>query len=453
MTGRVLFGTDGVRGEANIAPMTADIALKLGQAAAVVLRQEGHRNRFLVGKDTRLSCYVFENAIAAGIASMGADVMLVGPLSTPGIAFMTQSMRADAGVVISASHNPYQDNGIKLFDRQGYKLCDEMESRIEDLVIHNKLDAYLPSSAELGRAFKYEDSRGRYVVFLKNTFPKDLTLEGMRIVVDCANGAAYKVAPMVLEELGARVFALGVDPDGFNINDACGAMFPEHMREAVDRYRADIGISLDGDADRVVISDEKGNVVDGDHIMAICARDLARREELSGDTVVATVMSNVGLEISLREAGLKLARTAVGDRYVVEEMRRGGYTLGGEQSGHIIFRNHSTTGDGMIAALSLLSIMVREQKPLSKLAGVMETLPQATVSVRVARKPPIESLESVSACIQAATEKLRGEGRILVRYSGTEPKARVMVEGPEIDLVRDIADSIGRSLVREIGAE
>ncbi len=451
---RKLFGTDGIRGVANVEPMTSETMVRVGRAAAHVFkeRREG-RHRIVIGKDTRLSGYMLENALASGICSMGVDILLVGPLPTPGIAFITSSMRADAGVVISASHNPYQDNGIKFFDRDGFKLPDEVEAEIEAHVFNGQLDHVRPTAEEVGKAFRVDDAVGRYVVYLKGTFPSHLTLEGIRIVVDCANGAAYRVAPAVFEELGAEVIPIGVQPDGTNINAGCGSLHPECVADEVRARGAHLGIALDGDADRVIVVDEHGNEVDGDHIMAICARDLAERGRLKGGAVVATVMSNLGLERSLAQAGLDLVRTQVGDRYVVERMRRDGYNFGGEQSGHLIFLDHATTGDGVLAALQLLGVVVGTGQPLSELARVMEAVPQVLKNVRVREKRPMDELPAARRAIEAAKEELGRDGRVLVRYSGTEPKLRVMVEGDDEDRIHALADEICEAVHREIGQE
>ncbi len=457
---RRLFGTDGVRGVANVHPMTAEMALRLGRALAYIVRSGPHRHRIVIGKDTRLSGYMLEQAIASGICSMGVDVMLCGPLPTPGIAFITQSMRADAGVVISASHNPYQDNGIKFFTRDGFKLPDEVELRIERLVLAERdgspgeedFHALRPTAKLIGKAKRIGDEVGRYVVFLKSLFPRDLTLDGMTIVVDCAHGAAYKVAPAVFEELGAKVVALNVRPDGKNINDGCGAVHPEHMAKAVEKHGAQLGLALDGDADRVILADEKGRIVDGDAIMAIVARDLARQRALAKNTVVATVMSNIGLERSLAEVGASVVRTQVGDRYVVEEMRRSGYNFGGEQSGHLIFLDHVTTGDGVCAGLNLLAVMQREGRPLSELARCFDPVPQAQVNVAVREKRPLESLPTVTRAVEEVQRALGGEGRVLVRFSGTENKARVLVEGPDAAKIREHAERIAGALRSALGA-
>jgi phosphoglucosamine mutase len=454
---RRLFGTDGVRGVANPDPMTPETAMRLGMAIAAKFRNPmtataslGHgssrHGRVVIGKDTRLSGYMFETALAAGIVSMGCDVMLCGPLPTPGIAFITSSMRADAGVVISASHNPYQDNGIKIFARDGYKLPDEVEVEIEKLVVGDDLDTLRPGPADIGKAVRIEDAIGRYVVFLKNTFPRDRTLDGIRMVVDCGHGAAYKVAPEVFGELGAHVIALGIAPDGKNINEKTGALHPEAMCQAVRERGADLGIALDGDADRVIICDERGEVVDGDAIMALCATRMLARGRLAQRTLVTTVMSNIGLERALAGAGGRVVRTQVGDRYVVEEMRRSAYNFGGEQSGHLIFLDHMTTGDGVVAALAVLAIMVEEQQPLSLLARCMERSPQVLVNVKIRERRPLELIPDVQALIKRLEGELGSDGRILVRYSGTEPKARVMIEGPDEARIRGYAQAIASAL-------
>jgi phosphoglucosamine mutase len=457
-TERRLFGTDGVRGVANVHPMTAEMALGLGRALAYLVRSGPHRHRIVIGKDTRVSGYMLETAIASGICSMGVDVMLTGPLPTPGIAFITQSMRADAGVVISASHNPYQDNGIKFFSRDGFKLPDEMELRLERLVLGGAEDvgaedfrALRPTATRIGKAKRIDDAIGRYAQFLKSIFPKDLTLDGLTVVVDCAHGAAYHVAPAVFEELGAKVIALAVKPDGTNINDGCGAVHPETMAKAIQKHGADLGLALDGDADRVILADETGRIVDGDAIMALVARNLIRQKTLAKRTVVATVMSNLGLERSIADVGGKVVRTAVGDRYVVEEMRRNGYNFGGEQSGHLIFLDHVTTGDGVAAALNALAVMRREEKPLSELARCYEPFPQALVNVAVREKRPLSALPEVTRAIAAAEKTLGAEGRVLVRFSGTENKVRVLVEGEDAKRIRGLADGIAEELRKAIG--
>ncbi|HEY4745415.1 MAG TPA: phosphoglucosamine mutase [Desulfuromonadaceae bacterium] len=446
-----LFGTDGVRGVANVYPMTTEMAMQLGRAAAYIFKNGGKRHRIVIGKDTRLSGYMLENALVAGICSMGVDVLLVGPLPTPGIANITSSMRADAGVVISASHNPFQDNGIKFFSADGFKLPDEIELKIEKLIESNHIDSLRPTATEVGKAFRIDDAAGRYIVFLKNTFPQNMDLAGLKIVLDCANGAAYKVAPAVLEELGAEVITLGASPNGTNINAGCGSLHPEVISEAVKSHRADIGIALDGDADRVIVCDEFGKEVDGDHIMAICATDMLQRKILKKKTLVATVMSNMGLDIALRNAGGQIVKTAVGDRYVVEEMRRHGYNLGGEQSGHMIFLDYNTTGDGMLSALQLLAIMRRKEKPLSELAEVMIPLPQVLVNARVRKKQDIMAIPHVAARIKDVEAKLGNEGRVLIRYSGTEPLLRIMLEGRDTYEITTWANEIADMVKQHIG--
>lgn len=443
---RELFGTDGVRGIANVHPMTAEMALQLGRSLAYMIRNGNHRHRVVIGKDTRLSGYMLEGALMSGLCSMGVDAVLVGPIPTPGISYLVQSMRADAGAVISASHNPYQDNGIKFFARDGFKLPDEAEAELESLIFGNSIDDFRPTATKVGKAFRIDDAGGRYVVHLKSTFPKELTLEGMTIVVDCAHGAAYKVAPMVFEELGAKVIPLGVDPDGKNINDRAGALHPARMTRAVIRHKAQIGIALDGDADRVIVADEKGNVIDGDAIMAICGRHMLDNGQLAKKTLVATVMSNMGLDLTMRAAGGKVVRTAVGDRYVVEEMRRRGYNFGGEQSGHLVFLDHATTGDGMVAALALLAVMLREGKPLSELASVFTPVPQTLLNVSIKERKELEQLPSVVKTIRGIELKLGKGGRVLVRFSGTEAKARVLVEGPDASSNEAFAQEIGEAL-------
>jgi len=451
MMAKQLFGTDGVRGIANMHPMTTEMAMQLGRAAAYVFKHDDRRSRIVIGKDTRLSGYMIENALAAGICSMGVDVLLVGPLPTPGIAFITSSMRADAGVVISASHNPYQDNGIKFFARDGFKLPDELELQIEDLIFSDRIDSLRPTADDVGKAFRVDDAIGRYIVFLKNTFPKDLDLTGLKIVLDCAHGAAYRVAPAVLEELGAEVFAYGVKPDGTNINAGCGSTHPEVIAAAVREHGADLGIALDGDADRCIFVDEQGKEVDGDHIMAICGLDMLKRDVLPQRTLVATVMSNMGLDIAMRQAGGRVVKTDVGDRYVVEEMRRGGFRFGGEQSGHMIFFDHNTTGDGLLSALQVLAILQQSGKPLSVLASVMTALPQVLVNVKVRERRSMEDLPLVAELIGDVERRLGDAGRVLIRYSGTEPLIRIMLEGRDQDEISKMANEIARLVQNLIG--
>jgi phosphoglucosamine mutase len=438
---RRLFGTDGIRGVANQYPMTAEIALALGRAVAERFRRGGRRCRVVIGKDTRLSGYMIESALEAGIVSAGADVMLVGPLPTPAIAFITSSMRADAGVVISASHNPYQDNGIKIFASDGFKLPDDVEADIERRMADPEPLTPGPEP-KIGKAIRIDDAEGRYVQFLKHTFPKARTLDGVRVVVDCANGAAYTVAPQVFSELGADVTVLSADPNGRNINDGCGALHPEKVAAEVRRTRSAIGVALDGDADRVILTDERGEIVDGDQIMAILGTRLLARGALPGNTVVATAMSNLGLERALAARDGKLLRASVGDRYVVEAMREKGFIFGGEQSGHIVFLEESTTGDGLLAALQILSVMVEEDRPLSELATIMTRYPQVLINFPVARKTPLQELSAVETVIRRVESALGQDGRVLVRYSGTESKARVMIEGTDENTIRAYAEEI-----------
>ena len=434
-----LFGTDGVRGVANVYPMTTEIAMQLGRAIAFIVKNRVRGNTIVIGKDTRLSGYMLENALAAGICSMGVNVQLVGPLPTPGIAFITTSMRADAGVVISASHNPFQDNGIKIFSADGFKLPDEVEADIEDLIFSQKMAALRPVAEEVGRASRIEDAAGRYIVALKNTFPKDYVLDDFHIVLDCAHGATYKVAPHVFAELGARVTCIGCEPDGTNINAGCGALHPEVMAARVQQLGADIGLALDGDGDRLIVCDEHGRIVDGDHIMAICASELMHRRKLKKKTLVATVMSNMGLEQAMTALGGQMVRTQVGDRYVVETMRARGYNFGGEQSGHLVFLDYNTTGDGTLAALQLLAIMIRKRKPLSELASIMTTFPQILENVRMAVRIAPEQIPGFPEALRACEQRLGSRGRILVRPSGTEPVIRVMTEGEDEGEIAAIA--------------
>ncbi len=439
---RKLFGTDGIRGVANIYPMTTEIAMQVGRAIAFIVKDKTKGHRIVIGKDTRQSCYMLENALSAGICSMGVDVLMVGPLPTPGISFITTSMRADAGVVISASHNPFQDNGIKIFSSDGFKLPDDVELDIEDLIFSQKMAALRPVADEVGKAARIDDAKGRYIVFLKNTFPKKYTLDDFHVVLDCAHGATYKVAPHVFAELGAKVTTIGVNPDGKNINSECGALHPEKMAKIVKEQGADIGLALDGDGDRLIVCDEKGEVVDGDHIMAICAEELLKTRKLKKKTLTATVMSNMGLEIAMERMGGKLVRTAVGDRYVVEEMRKKGYSFGGEQSGHLVFLDHITTGDGILAGLQLLAIMKKRKKPLSELANIMESFPQVLKNVRTSKKIDVSTIPGFQNTVAKLEKKLGKTGRILVRASGTEPVIRVMVEGRDAAVIEDIADEL-----------
>ncbi|WP_205574656.1 phosphoglucosamine mutase [Indioceanicola profundi] len=447
MMTRKLFGTDGIRGKANTEPMTAETALKAAMAAALQFRRGDHRHTVIIAKDTRLSGYMLEPALTAGFTSMGMDVILVGPMPTPAVAMLTRSMRADLGVMISASHNPFHDNGIKLFGPDGYKLSDEVEAEIEARM-GRPFAPDLAGERELGRAQRMEDASGRYIEQVKASFPRGLRLDGMRIVIDCAHGAAYKVAPRVLWELGAEVIAIGDKPDGFNINDRVGATAPAALQKAVVEHEADLGIALDGDADRLFLADEHGNRIDGDQIMALIGTDWAARGKLKGGGIVATVMSNMGLELLLKGQGLSLARTPVGDRYVVEHMREHGFNLGGEQSGHLVLSDFATTGDGLLAALQVLACLKEWERPASEVLKVFEPLPQLLKNVRFAAgTAPLEAAE-VKDAIRAGEDRLNGRGRVLIRKSGTEPLIRVMAEGPTDEEVAQVVDSIVAAVER-----
>lgn len=433
-----IFGTDGVRGLANQFPMNPETALALGRAlASVFLGKRGHR-RIVIGKDTRLSGYMIENALSAGICSMGGEAIFLGPLPTPGIAFITHAMRADAGVVISASHNPYYDNGIKFFDHQGYKLPDDIERLIE-ATLFTQPSLPIPTHAGVGKAYRVDDAVGRYIEYLKVTFPKSLSLEGMKIAVDCAHGAAYRVAPVVFEELGAEVFAIGVEPNGTNINEYCGALYPQALQQKVLEVKADLGVALDGDADRLVVVDEAGEILHGDILLALCARDWQERKLLSQDTLVTTVMSNMGLEVQLNAWGIRLCRVQVGDRYLIEAMRQHGYNLGGEQSGHMIFLEHSTTGDGILAALQVMSMLKRRDTSLGRLSKGIVLFPQVLRNVRVSAKKELSMLPGLVRLRREIEEALGKKGRLLLRYSGTEPLLRIMLEGENFDQIDDFA--------------
>jgi phosphoglucosamine mutase len=445
-----LFGTDGIRGVANVYPMTSEMALRVGRAIAYISRKKGHTPRILIGKDTRLSGYMLENALVSGICSMGADALIVGPMTTPGVAFLTVSMRADAGIVISASHNPYQDNGIKIFSSDGFKLPDAKENNFEKLITSDDLPSLHVDPSDMGKAYRIDDARGRYIVFLKNSFPAEYTLEGMKIVLDCANGATYKVAPEVFFELGAEVIPLFHEPDGKNINKDCGSQHPETLANEVVKNRADVGFAFDGDGDRVIAVDEKGNVLTGDQMIAICTSVMKKKGTLKKNLVVNTVMSNIGMGLAFKELGVKTITTKVGDRYVLAEMLAKDASIGGEDSGHIIFSDHHTTGDGIIAALQLLSAMKYEGKPLSNLAKIMKVFPQRLINIDVTSKPDINTIPEIVKVIQEVEKKLGDKGRVLVRYSGTQNMCRVMVEGPtEKDTeiyCRKIADVITRKI-------
>ncbi len=449
-----LFGTDGVRGVANVYPMTVEMAMALGQGVAGVLKAHSKRQRIVIGKDTRLSGYMLENALVGGICSMGGDALLVGPLPTPAVAFLTRNMRADAGIVISASHNPYEDNGIKVFGRDGYKLPDELEEEIEQYALglgKNAGPLPRPTASSVGRARRIEDAVGRYIVALKNSFPSNLTLDGMRLGLDCAHGATYKVAPLVFGELGAELVTLGVEPNGININDGVGALHPQGLQELVRAGQAQIGIGLDGDGDRLIMVDEKGEVVDGDHVLAICARAMQMKGTLKNNTVVATVMSNLGLELSLAEKGIALLRTSVGDRYVVEAMKKGGYNLGGEQSGHLIFLDYNNTGDGLVSALQILGIMVATGKSLSELKSVMTPIPQMLRSIKVGKRVDLSKEQGLVGVFSKVEKELGKRGRMLVRYSGTEPLLRIMVESEDEKLTHLMVEELIQAAYKELG--
>jgi phosphoglucosamine mutase len=453
-----IFGTDGVRGTANIEPVTAETALKLGRAAAHVFKnlesqsRSRGKHKIVIGKDTRLSGYMLENAISSGILSMGVDVLFIGPLPTPGVAYVTRSLRADAGIVITASHNPYADNGIKFFHADGYKLDDKIESEIENLVFSGKIENIRPTADAIGKAVRIDDALGRYIEFAKASFPRKMTLEGMRIVVDCANGAAYKSTPCVLRELGAEVVVFGNQPDGMNINRSCGSMHPKALCKKVVEQKAHLGIAHDGDADRVLLCDETGALVDGDDIMAIATLDMIAQNTLAEKTLVSTVMSNAGLEAAIKSAGGKIIRTAVGDKNVIDEMLRGGFNFGGEQSGHLIFRDYGTTGDGLVAALQILRIMKAKNQPLSKLAKCWSRFPQLVTNIRVREKKPFKKLDGLLKLVSEAESELKSAGgRVLLRYSGTEPKARLLLEGRDTKVLETWSQKICGAIKKQIG--
>jgi phosphoglucosamine mutase len=453
-----IFGTDGVRGTANVEPVTAETALKLGRAAAHVFKNLESQSRgrgkhkIVIGKDTRLSGYMLENAISSGILSMGVDVLFIGPLPTPGVAYVTRSLRADAGIVITASHNPYEDNGIKFFGADGYKLDDKIESEIEGLVFSGEIEKVRPTAGEIGKAVRIDDALGRYIEFAKSSFPRGMTLEGLRIVVDCGHGAAYKSTPSVLHELGAEVIVYGHRPDGTNINKDCGSMHPAQMCHNVAEHQAHIGIAHDGDADRVLLCDENGKLIDGDDIMAIAALDMLAQKTLAEKTLVATVMSNAGLETAIKSAGGKMIRTAVGDKNVIDEMLKHGFNFGGEQSGHLIFRDFGTTGDGLVAALQILRIMKSKNLPLSKLAKCWTRFPQLVTNVKVREKIPFEKIDGVTKFVAAAEKELKSAGgRVLLRYSGTEPKARLLLEGRDAKVLESWSKKICGAIQKQIG--
>ncbi|RME15385.1 MAG: phosphoglucosamine mutase [Bdellovibrio sp.] len=451
-----LFGTDGIRGTANTYPMVPEVVVKVGQALGYLLRQmpmrkETDKKTVLIGKDTRLSGYMLEQSLASGLNSMGIRVQLTGPLPTPGIGFVAQNMRADAGVVISASHNSFQDNGIKIFDHDGFKISDEMEREIERLVLEEDLSVYLVPPEEVGRTRRIDDAPGRYIVFVKSAFPLSLNLSGMRIVLDCANGAAYSVAPRIFEELGAEVIVMGVSPTGYNINDKCGAIYPEKVAAAVKKYRADVGISLDGDADRVVLVDELGQILNGDHVLAILALHMKQKGELLKGTVVVTEMSNIGLDHALKKHGIQVVRAPVGDKNVVDVMRKQQLILGGEQSGHIICLSHSTTGDGCVAALKVLAAMREQGKKLSELGALMKPVPQVLVNVRVKQKRPLHEIKGYQEFLESIQKNIGPQGRVFIRPSGTEPVIRVLVEGPDRHMISRYADEMAQFLQDKLG--
>lgn len=445
-TGQVikkLFGTDGIRGQAGVFPVTPDVILKVGQALGHILTKDKKKKeitKVVIGKDTRISGYMVEQALASGLNSVGVHVQLIGPLPTPGIGFLAQNMRADAGIIISASHNQFHDNGIKIFGADGFKISDKIESEIEKLVFSGEIDSLLLTGDKIGRTKRIDDAAGRYIVYAKNTFPLDLTLDGLRIVLDCANGASYKVAPMIFEELGAEVFVLSNSPDGFNINKDAGAMHPEKLSDAVKTYRADIGIALDGDADRLIVVDEKGRVVDGDCILALCALHMKKTKSLSKNAVVATTMSNLALDELMKDNDIEVFRSDVGDKNVVKEMRKKGYNLGGEQSGHIVFLDHSTTGDGVVAALKVLEVSMQRGQKISELSEVLKPYPQILKNVKVKKKTPVESIKGYKELYDYQSTKLGKSGRILIRFSGTEPLIRILVEGKDLKLIGEVAD-------------
>ncbi|MBI1824278.1 MAG: phosphoglucosamine mutase [Nitrospirae bacterium] len=441
-----IFGTDGIRGIANVEPMTCETITKLGRAAAYIFKIKKGRHRIVIGKDTRLSGYMLESALTAGICSMGVDVLLVGPMPTPAIALITRSLRADAGVVISASHNPFEDNGIKFFSPEGLKLPDEMERQIENLLESGEIDSIRPTAAEIGKAFRIDDALGRYIEFVKNSVPKGMDFQGLKIVIDCAHGAAYKVTPSVFRELGAEIIVIGDNPDGTNINKECGSLYPDKIQKLVKEHGADIGIAHDGDADRVIFSDHRGEIVDGDQVMAACALELKKNGLLKQNTVVATVMSNLGLEVVLKKSGIQLIRTPVGDRYVLEKMIKGGYNFGGEQSGHIIFLDYNTTGDGLITALQVVSLMKKSGKPLAELASCMTLYPQVLVNVKVAERKELSEIHGFLNHLSVVEGKLGERGRVLVRYSGTEPLIRIMIEGEEKRAIDSMANDLAETI-------
>ena len=446
-----LFGTDGVRGIANQEPMTSEMALKLGRAAAYVFKNKAGRHRIVIGKDTRLSGYMLESGLTSGVCSMGVDVLLVGPFPTPGVAFLTRSLRADAGVVISASHNPFEDNGIKFFSREGFKLPDRIEHEMEELIFSGKIDMIRPTAGEIGKAFRIDDAEGRYIEFVKNSFPKGMTLDGLRVVLDCAHGAAYKIAPTILRELDAQVFVIGNEPDGTNINQRCGSTNPNALQKAVLEHQAHLGIAYDGDADRAIFVCERGQLIDGDQILAALAMALQRDGRLKENTLVTTVMSNMGLDAAMEKERIRVIKTPVGDRHVMERMLKEGCNFGGEQSGHIIFLDHNTAGDGLITALQVLVLMELSGRPISELMRVMTIFPKVLINVRVREKKELAGFPNVQKQIRAAEQRLDGMGRLLIRYSGTEPVIRIMVEGEREEEIHAMAMELARTIEMALG--
>ena len=454
-----IFGTDGVRGTANVEPVTAETALKLGRSAAHVFKnleatpRDQGKHRIVIGKDTRLSGYMLENAISSGILSMGVDVLFIGPLPTPGVAYATRSLRADAGIVITASHNPYDDNGIKFFGPDGHKLADDIENMVEELVFSGEIENVRPRAEAIGKAVRIEDALGRYIEFAKSSFPRRMTLDGMRMVIDCANGATYKSTPCVLHELGGETFVYGNTPDGTNINKECGSMHPEHLAAKVKEYRADIGIAHDGDGDRVILCDENGTVLDGDDVMAICGLDMLAKGTLNSKTVVATIMSNAGLDVAIKQAGGKVLRTNVGDKNVIDEMLKGDLNLGGEESGHLIFGDYSSTGDGLVAAMQVLATMKEKDMRLSQLRKCWTRFPKKVTNIRVKSKPEFETLDGVTDLVKEAEKDLKASGgRVLLRYSSTEPKCRLLIESSDRKLIDKWTTKIADSIKKQIGA-
>lgn len=445
-----IFGTDGIRGFANRYPMTPELTLRLGQAIAYYFARRKGGGRIVIGKDTRRSSYMFEYALSAGISSLGSQAILTGPLPTPGIAFLTRTMRADAGVVISASHNNFKDNGIKFFDRDGFKLPDEVEVQLENFIASDLDESLRPTGSDIGRAVRIEDAVGRYTEFLKSTFPKNIDLRGLRIVIDCANGAGYLVGPMILNEMGAEVIVCANQPNGVNINDQCGALYPQNVAKWVKKHKADIGIALDGDADRLIVCDEKGQILDGDHILALCALEWQKRGQLAYDTVVGTVMTNMGLDHFFKQHGIKLVRTKVGDRYIMQCMKQQGYNLGGEPSGHLMFLNLATTGDALIAALQVLACMIDYKKPLSELSREMNSFPQKLINLKVAKKRDLATIQPVQKVLRECEAALKNKGRIVLRYSGTEPLLRLMIEAENSQLIEQQEAKLSQVLTEHL---